>query len=134
MFDTYSILLVVALALSLVSLKYRNILFALGGILGWIGLWAYHKDNPPAGIIEGTFIHEVLMYAYIAMAIATFIMWLRNRNRGYTGYPLSRGEQDEQERRIISNRPTRGLMDLSTSEYRSVMRAKINSHVKRRRR
>lgn len=127
MFDTYSILVVVAVALSLISLKYPNLLFGLGGILGWIALWAYHQNNPPAGIIVGSFIHEALMYAYLVMAIAVFFMWVRNRQQGRTGYTMTRGEETELDERRARRRPAKGLLDLSPTEYRRYVRGTLRN-------
>ncbi len=122
---TYWIILVMALALSLISLRYRNILFALGGTLGWIALWAYHQSNPPAGVSVGSFVHEVMYYAFIVMAIAVMFVYFKNRDRGYTGYPTTKSEEVELDQRRISRRPARGLMDLSPTEYRAVIRSKM---------
>jgi len=130
MFDTYSILIVIAVVLSLVSLRYPNILFALGGSLAWISLWVFHQSNPPALIVVGSFIHEMLMYVYIIMAVGTFFMWVRNRARGRTGYTMTRGEETELDMRRMSSRPTKGLIDLSPTEYKTYVRSTIR---KRRR-
>lgn len=130
MFDTYSIILVAAIALSLISLRYRNLLFTLGGVLGWIALWRFHQTNPPTSIVAGSFVHEVLMYGYIVMAIAVFVMWVRNRERGYTGYTQTKREQAQLEARYASKQPRRGIMEMSATEYRAYLRNRLR---KRRR-
>lgn len=125
---TYWILLVAAIALSIISLRWRNILFSLGGTLGWLALWAYHQTNPPAGIAVGSFVHEILYYTYIIFAVAVMLVWIGNMRRGYTGYPITKSEELKMEER--NRRPARGLMDLDNNEYRAFIRARMR---KRRR-
>jgi len=126
---TYWILLVIALSLSIVSLKWRNILFSLGGTLGWVALWAYHQAYPPLNIAVGSFVHEVLYYAYIIFAIAVMLVWIGNVRRGYTGYPMTRNEEARMEER--NRTPARGLMDLSPEEYRTYIRGRMTMRRRR---
>jgi hypothetical protein len=119
---TFWIILVFAIALSIISLRYRNLFFSLGGTLGWLGLWAYNNINPPTGVTRGSFVHEVLMYGSIIMAIGVMIMYLRNRQRGYTGYVMTKKEETEAEGQRI---PRRGLMDLSPEEYQRYIRNRM---------
>lgn len=119
---TFWIILVFALVLSIISLKYRNLFFSFAGALGWFGLWAYNNSNPPINVTRGSFVHEVLMYGSLIMAIGVMFMYYRNRQRGYTGYETTKKEETE----IASRRPARGLMDISTAEYKQLIHSKMH--------
>jgi hypothetical protein len=118
---TFWIILVMALLLSLISFKYRSLLFSLAGSILWVALWAYNNNYPPTNIAQGSFVHEILMYGSIIMAIGVMFMYFMNRKRGYTGYT----QTDEEKQTALDSRPRRGIMDLDTSEYRTYMRAKM---------
>ncbi len=119
---TFWIILVFALVLSIISLKYRNLFFSFAGALGWFGLWAYNNSYPPTNVVRGSFVHEVLMYGSLVMAIGVMFTYFRNRQRGYTGYDVTAKEKNE----IESRRTPRGLMDLSPSEYQQHIRARMH--------
>lgn len=119
---TFWIILVIAGFLTLLSFRYRNILISLGGSLGWFALWMYNFDYPPANITIGSTLHEVLIYVFIIMAVATMLMYFRNRARGYTGYTPTKSEEAESEAR---RSPARGLMDLTPTEYQRLVRTRL---------
>ncbi len=119
---TFWIILVFAIVLSVMSLRWRNLLFSFGGALGWIALWAYNNNYPPVNVAQGSFVHEILVYGSIIMAIGVMIMYFNNRQRGYTGYTMTKKEESEAEGRRT---PKRGLMDLNNTEYRQVIRARM---------
>ncbi len=123
---TFWILLAIAGFLTLMSLRYRNILMSLGASLGWIALWMYNLNYPPTNIVIGSTLHEVLVYTFIIMAIAVMLMYFWNRNRGFTGYPTTKREEAALEAQ--SRRP-RGIMDLSSEQYKTY----IHSRIRRRR-
>lgn len=126
MFDTYSIVLVIALALSVISLRWHNILFSLGGAVAWLALWRYHQTNPPAGIIVGDTTHEWIMYIYIILAIAVMFTWFAQRRREYTGYPRTGTEERDYQSTVKTPKPrTGGYMDMSEGEYRATIRNKL---------
>lgn len=129
MFDTYSTFVVVALVMTFISLWKPNILSALAGSAGWLALWKYNLDNPLGALSKQDPAFEFLHYAYIAMAIAVLLMYFWNRQRGRTGYPLSKAEEAEIERRNLPS--GRGIMDLSPTEYQRYIRG--NMRVRRRR-
>lgn len=122
---TFWILLAIAGGLSLISLRYRNMLFTLGATLGWFALLAHHLNTPPFGVTQGSFVHEALLCVFAIMGIAVMMMWARNRERGYTGYNMTKREEAEQEARYASKLPARGMMDLSTTEYRQLIHARM---------
>ena len=127
---TFWILLVIAGGLTYISMRWRNLFYTLGAVLGWLSLWVYNQNYPPTNIVVGSFIHEVMYYAFIVMAIGVFLVYLGNRRRGYTGFPMTKHEESEIEERSTRNRPTRGLMDLPPDQYK----AYIRSRIRRRRR
>ncbi|KKL98817.1 hypothetical protein LCGC14_1820660 [marine sediment metagenome] len=130
---TYWVLLVLALALSWGSLKYRHLLFSLASVIGWIALWRYNLTYPPTNIIAGDITHEWLTYIYIILALAMIFMWLANRNRGYTGY--SRSAKEEQEYQKVAketNQKPHSLMSQSSDEYRATVRKALRSGRRRR--
>lgn len=91
-------------------------------MLGWIGLWAYNLNSPPSGITQGSFVHEVLTYSFILMAIAIMILYLRNMKNG----SWDNGGKDKSS--SSTGKPTRGLMDLSSEEYRTYVRSKVRGN------
>ena len=127
MFDTWSTLLVVAIAFSIISLKWYNLIFSFVAMLGWIALWAYNMDNPPVGIVQGSFVHEVLMYSFILMAIVIMLLYFRTRVKSI---PNARNGIDTEnlptETKVSANMP-KGLMDLSTEEYRKAIKGALRS-------
>ena len=127
---TFWILLVIALVLTYVSMRWRNLFYTFGAVLGWLALWVYNQTYPPTNIVVGSFIHEVMYYAFIVMAIGVFLVYLGNRSRGYTGYPMTKGEEAELDTKRMSSRPARGLLDLSEAEYKRY----VHGVVRRRRR
>ena len=123
MFDTYSILVIIAIALTVISLRWYSLLFSFVAMLGWIALWAFNISSPPAGITEGSFIHEVLYFTYIVMGIGTMLLYFRSR--GKAGGSFNTTSPDEGVRATDNNTvQSRGVMDLSESEYRAYIKAK----------
>lgn len=90
--------------------------------MGWIALWAYNNNYPPFNVAQGSFVHEILMYGSIIMAIGVMIMYFQNRQRGYTGFPMTKKEEKEFEENM---KPKRNLTDLSPDEYKSYIRSRI---------
>ena len=129
---TYCILLAIAIILTIVSLRWRNILFTLGGTIGWLTLWVYNFDNPPTNITQGSTAHEFLIYTFIVMAIATLLMYFRNRNRGYSGYPRTPEEQAEYDRTVKAPPAPQPYMEMGEEEYRNRVRKALRPNRRRR--
>ncbi len=121
---TFWEILVFALVLSIISLRYRNLFFSFGGALGFFALWAYNNGHPPTGVTQGSFIHLAIMFGSLIMAIGVMFMYFRNRQRGYTGYTMTKKEENEAEAR---SRTPRGLMDLDNAEYRAYIKARMTN-------
>lgn len=128
---TFWILLSTAGFLTIMSLRYYNLILSFAASLGWIALWMYNLNYPPANIAVGTTLHEVLVYTFIIMAIATIYMYFRNRGRASIG---AGGGNESGNRAELSGRAIRysppSLMEMSPEEYK----AYIRSRVRRRRR
>lgn len=130
---TFWILLVLALVMTVISLRWRNILFSLAGTLGWLALWMYNLNSPPSGITIGTPNHEILIYAFIIMAIAVMMLYFINGKRGYTGYPKSAKEQAEYDREVKSSgRTPNGMTEMTNEEYRARVRRALHQNRNRR--
>ena len=128
---TFWIILVIAGFLTLLSLRYRNLLFSFSGMLGWIGLWAYHQNHPPANVVQGTFLYELLLYIFIIMGLAVMFLYFWNRSRGYTGYPRTAKEQAAYDNEVRTfGDSEKGLMELNETEYRVRVRRSLRSRRK----
>ena len=114
---TYWVLLAIAGFLTLLSLRHHNILFSLSGMLGWIGVWAYNLNYPPTNITVGTFMHDVLTYTYIMMAIAVMYIFFRGRRSRDT--ITSVGAVDG---KIMAHTSTQEERGETTAEYRQKVR------------
>ena len=123
---TFWILLVIALTLSLLSLRWRNILFSLGAAIGWLVLWRYNLNYPPTNITQGDITHDWMNYVFIIMAIAVMLIWFRNRNRGYTGYSRTAIEERDYQREVRSP-----VSQSSEGDYRQTVNKAL--HHRRRR-
>ncbi len=123
---TFWILLVIAVTLSFLSLRYYNLLFSLCAALGWLAIWMYNLNNPPAGITIGTSLHDLLTYTFIVMAIAIMLTYFMRGNKVLGGKSRSSFEAQDNARRMPENR---GLMDMSQEEYR----ARVNRALHNRR-
>lgn len=121
--------MVFALVLSIMSLRWRNLFFSFGGALGWLALWAYNNNYPPTNVTQGSFVHEVLMYGSIIMAIGVMVMYFQNRQRGYTGYAMTKNEELQLGER--NKKPARGLMELNSTEYRAYIKARMRQQRRR---
>lgn len=122
---TLIVLFVVAGFFTIISLKYYNLIFSFVGMICWIGLWAYVKDNPPTGVLQGSFVHEIMMYAFIIIGVTVMLLYFRTRIKNI---PNARNGIDSE---VIQpeGKPAlerRGLMDISTEEYRARVRKSLN--------
>lgn len=90
---TFWILLAVAGFLTWLSLKKYNLLFSLCGSMGWLAVWAYNLSHPPTGVTTGTFLHDLLTYTFILMAIAVMFIYFGNRGRISSGTVRTAREQ-----------------------------------------
>lgn len=128
---TFWILLVIAVVLSYISLKWQNILFSLGAAIGWFALWRYNLDHPPTNIVAGDITHEWLTYLFLIMAIAVMLMWFRNRGRGYTGYPRTASEERTYQSIIKEPKQASSYREETADEYK--LRVWRALHPRRRR-
>lgn len=128
---TFWILLVIAGFFTLLSLRYRNLLFSFSGMLGWIAVWVYHQNYPPTNIVQGTFLYELLLYAFIVMAMAVMFLYFWNRSRGFTGYPRTAKEQASYDNELrTAGDSDKGLLELGENEYRVKVRRSLRSRRK----
>jgi hypothetical protein len=125
---TFWILLALATVLSFMCLHYINILLSLGASIGWISLMAYNLAHPPANITQGSAIHQWMTMGFMAIALAMMLMWVGNRRRGYTGYPITKREQVDLESRYERSQPQKGRMEMSEAEYRADVHKRLHQH------
>jgi hypothetical protein len=122
---TFSILGIIAVIFTIISLRYYNLLFSFVAMLSWIGLWAYNLNYPLTNIVRGSFIHEVMTYSFIIMAVVVMLVYFRNR--GQAQGMFNANTDKEGVKNINNSVQSRGLMELDTNEYRRLMRERINS-------
>ena len=122
---TFWILLVLAGFLTILSMRYYNILFSFGGMLGWIAVWVYNLNSPPTGITVGTFLHDVLTYTFIIMAIAVMYIYFRNRGKQKAGLSVEDGK-------IVASKSSEEPEMDENIAYRQTVRRAL--HPRRRRR
>jgi hypothetical protein len=115
-------LLIFALAATVISLRYYNLLLSMVGMLAWLILWGYNLNNPLSGIVQGSFVHELMTYAFMIMAIVTMLVFFRTRGKNATtsSNGIDAVYQD-------NSRPvplSKGMMDKSLDEYRQYIRTR----------
>lgn len=132
---TYWILLAIAVVLSFMSIAIRhiNILVAFGASMAWLTLMAYNLTTPPAGITVGSTVHQWLTLVFLIVAIAVFMMWVRNRGRteSVTRVGLGKGEvvAGTAKKEGVSGR---GLLGMNDDEYRTYIRKTLHPNRRRR--
>ena len=127
---TWFEIVAVAALLTILSLRYSNLLMSLGAAMFWLVLWGYNLEHPPAGITQGSALHEWMTMGFVMMAMAIMFMWVRNRGKSTSiSGSITRsknGEEAEVDMRIQSH----NLMELTEDEYKERVRAAL--HPKRR--
>ncbi len=121
---TWFEIVAVAALLTILALRYTNLLFSLGAAIFWLVLWGYNLDHPPGGIAQGSALHEWMTFGFVIMAMAVMFMWVRNRGKpvtSVTGRISKNGEEGDIE---IEHK---GLMDLNEDEYRTRVRRALRS-------
>lgn len=117
---TYWIVLAIAGYLSWLSLRRYNIAFAIAGTLSWFAVWGYHTTNPPTNIVAGTFVYDILYYAYIVMGIAIMFIYLSGR----TG-SKSKASLTVEDGKIVAESSTQENVPSGLEEYRATMRRAV---------
>jgi hypothetical protein len=121
---TFCILGILAIILMVISFRWYNILLSLFGAIAWMGLWAYNLNNHPTGIVIGSFVHQILTYMFIGLAIVTMLLYFRSR--GQAAGTFNSGS-DKEGLPIISNQiQSRGVMGLDDMEYKAYIHARAN--------
>lgn len=117
---TFWILLATAGFLTVMSLRHYYLMLSFSAALGWIALWMYNLNYPPTNITIGSTLHEVLVYTFIMMAIATMYMYFRNRGRTSAGTSGSGGGESG-----ASPPSAPSLMDMSPEQYKAYIRSRV---------
>ena len=119
----YIAFFLLALALTVISLKWYNILLSLLAAISWLCLWRYNLTNPPSNVAIGSTTQEWLTYLFIGMAIVTMLIYFGRRNRNATN-----GEHHGYDSAIPPENEARyngGMMSESTETYRGRVRKAI---------
>ena len=124
---TWWILLALAAFLTWLSLRYYNFVFSLTGMLMWFAVWGYNLNTPPAGVTIGTFLYDVLYYAFFFLALATFLGYFRGRRRQETTTTL--GVEDG---KIVAQSTSERNITEPVEEYRQRVRRALNPNRRRR--
>jgi hypothetical protein len=122
---TFSILGIAAVVFTVISLRYYNLLFSFVAMISWVGLWAYNLNYPLTNITQGSFVHEVMTYSFIIMAVVVMLLYFRNR--GQAQGMFNANTEKEGAKNTNNSTPSRGLMELDTNEYRKLMRERIRN-------
>ncbi len=107
---TWFEIVAVAGLLTILSLRYNNVLISLGASIFWLVLMAYNLDNPPGGITQGSAIHEWMTLGFIAMAMAIMFMWVRERNKSVSIKATMTRNRGEGEETIQAEIESEGLL------------------------
>lgn len=126
---TFWILLAVAGLLSIFSFRERrNALLSIVSAISWFVIMAFNITNPPAGIVQGTFIHQGLLLIFVGMGIVMLVTYFRYRgnanspdyntdaNRNYTNEKNYK-EGEYSGSYGVNRQPRKSLMDMSPDEY-----------------
>ena len=73
---------------SYLAVLRRSLLFSIGGMVGWIALWAMIKAHPPLGITDGEAAHILLQLAPWVIGIGVMLYSAQKeitRQRDLTG-------------------------------------------------
>jgi hypothetical protein len=119
---TFWILLAIAGFLTLLSIRRYNLIFSFAGALGWMAVWGYHLEHPPANITVGTLVYDLLYYTFIIMAIAVIYLYFAGRSKRESTTSLS-----VEDGKIVANTisETQGTTGESVEEYRNRMHRRI---------
>jgi len=123
---TFWIILTLALGVSFLSLRSKNMLLALGASIMWLALMAYNLSFPPTNITQGDTIHEWLTMGYFVLAVAVLTVWFRNRGKTESQTRVSMGDGEILARgsKQTGVTPNQSLMNMSAEEYRTFIRAR----------
>ena len=103
------------------NLKYKwgNYILTAITAAAWLALMAYHLDNPPVLITQGSTIHEWMILIYVGMALFTLIIGM------YHGKAINE--------ELNKGAKVTPLMELSEDGYRDRSRARVTERRNRRR-
>lgn len=111
------------IGMSFVAVKYRNMLLTLGSAALWATLLAYILANTTAGTNWQSMF--ILSVAAFLCAFALISFFTRNKGEGSFINNIGKLRNTDNESEKLTN-PKRGLMGLSTEEYRAYVRSKMN--------
>lgn len=75
------ILLAIAGFLTSLSIRRYNLIFSFAGALAWMAVWGYNLNYPPANIVVGSFVYDLLYYIFIIMAIAVIFIYFVGKGK-----------------------------------------------------
>ena len=133
---TFWILLAVSGLLSIFSFRERrNALLATVSAIAWLVIMAFNITNPPAGIVQGTFIHQGLLLIFVGMSIVMLVTYFRYRgganspdysadaNRNYTN--------DKNYKDYKYQKPQKSISDMTPEEYTAFINRVVRPNKKR---
>ena len=129
---TWWILLAIAGFLTWLSSRNASLGYAVSAFFLWFAVWGYHLNNPPANVVIGTLVYDLLYYTFLIMAFATLLWYWRNRGRTESQTRISEGDGEILTRNETRTgvTPNQSLMSMSPEEYRNHVR----NRTRRRRR
>jgi len=117
---TYWILLAIAGFLTFLSIKRYHFAFAVVGTLSWFAVWGYHINYPPTNIVAGTFVYDLLYYAYIIMAFTPILLYVAGRTSRKSTTSLS-----VEDGKIVAQSSTQENVPNGLDEYKATMRRAV---------
>lgn len=125
---TYIGFFLLAIGLTVISLRWINILWSLVASIMWLVLWRYNLTSPPGNIVIGSTTHEWLNYLFVGAAIVTMLMYFWNTRSRRT--MQQRGYYTTENGNFVRNEtpppPGEQPWDADLQNYRARVRGALN--------
>jgi len=121
---TYIALFILALSLTIISIRWYNLLLSLFASVAWLFLWRYNLSTPLGDVAIGSIEQEWLTYLFIGMAIVIMMLffWRRSRMSGSRGQTRGFDSAVPPEEEVGQG----GRMSESVDEYRARIHAALH--------
>ena len=130
---TFAIIAGLAVGVSWLSLKRKNLLLSLGASIMWLSIMAYNLKFPLTNVVQGDTIHEFMTLGFIALTLAVLLGWYYNRGKTESQTRVSMGDGEILARGSTQTgvTPNQSLMRMSPDEYRTHIRTRMGKNRRR---